>query len=439
MSKRRTVSRGVQAVEQEVEQAPWFSGPEVSVQVPLPLVASLRWVRQSFLDLCILVGQQVLARGMEEDRSALCGPRGRHDDGRQAVRWGRTPSEVTLGGRRIAIQRPRARTVDGGELSLPWFEWAAERDPLNEQTLAQVLAGVSMRDYARTLEPVPASVEQRAVSKSAVSRRFIALTTEQLRQWMARPLGDLDLRVVIVDGIAFRDRILLIALGVATDGTKHVLGLREGTTENATVCRALLRDLIDRGLPADRALLFVIDGAKGIRKALSGVFGRLAVVQRCQVHKERNVTEHLPEHRRPQVVRVLRQAYLQTTKVDLARRQLEQLADSLENDHPGAAASVREGLEETLTLHRLGLTGPLYRTLRSTNPIENLNGTVAHHTRNVRRWRGGRMILRWVAMALAEAERHFHRVRGCKDMKHLVAALNRHEQELQLDNQLDVA
>jgi hypothetical protein len=140
MSKRRTVSRGVQAV---VEQEPWLSGPEVSVQVQLPLVASLRWVRQSFLDLCILVRQQVLARGMEEDRVALCGPRGRHDDGRQAVRWGRTASEVTLGGRRIAVQRPRARAVDEGELRLPWFEWAAERDPLNEQTLAQVLAGVS--------------------------------------------------------------------------------------------------------------------------------------------------------------------------------------------------------------------------------------------------------------------------------------------------------
>ncbi|MGH9779188.1 MAG: IS256 family transposase [Candidatus Acidiferrales bacterium] len=435
MSKRRTVSRGVQAVEQE----PWLSGPEVSVQVPLPLVASLRWVRQSFLDLCILVGQQVLARGMEEDRSALCGARGRHDDGRQAVRWGRTPSEVTLGGRRIAVDRLRARAVDGAELSLPWFEWAAERDPLNEQTLAQVLAGVSMRDYAGTLEPVPASVEQRAVSKSAVSRRFIALTTEQLRQWLARPLGELDLRVVILDGIAFRDRILLIALGVATDGTKHVLGLREGTTENATVCRALLRDLIDRGLPADRALLFVIDGAKGLRKAIAEVFGRLAVVQRCQVHKRRNVLEHLPEERRPQVGRLLDQAHLQTTKLKPARRQLEQLAASLDATHPGAAASVREGLEETLTLHRLGLTGALYRTLRSTNSIENLNGSVAHHTRNVRRWRDGRMIQRWVAMALVEAEKHFHRVRGHKNIKHLVAALNRHEQELQLDNQLAVA
>ncbi len=369
----------------------------------------------------------------------MCGPKGRHEPGRRAVRWGETASEITLGGRRIAVHRPRARAVGGGELRLPWFEWAGERDPLNEQTLAEVLAGVSMRDYARVLEPTPASIEQRAVSKSAVSRRFIALTTEQLREWLARPLGELDLRVVMIDGIDFGDRILLIALGVTTEGTKTVLGLREGTTENATVCRGLLRDLIDRGLAADRALLFVIDGGKGLRKAIATTFGRLAHVQRCQVHKKRNVLEHLPQERRPQVGRVIDQAYLDTTSFDLARRQLEQLAVSLEATHPGAAASVREGLEETLTLHRLGVSGPLYRTLRSTNSIENLNGSVAHHTRNVHRWRNGLMVQRWVAMALVEAEKHFRRVRGFQGMDHLVDALNSHQHLLELDNEVAVA
>ena len=402
------------------------SAKEVAVQVPLPLVTSLRAIRQSFFELCILVGQQVLAHGMEQDRVALCGPKGRHDTGRRAVRWGETASEVTLGGRRIAIHRPRAREMAGSELRLPWFEWAAERDPLNEQTLAEVLAGVSMRDYARVLEPTPASVEPRAVSKSAVSRRFIALTTDQLRQWLARPLGELDLRVVMIDGLDFGDRILLIALGITTDGTKTVLGLREGTTENATVCRGLLRDLIDRGLAADRALLFVIDGGKGLRQAIATTFGRLALVQRCQVHKKRNVLEHLPQERRPQVGRLLEQAYLETTSFDLARRQLEQLAVSLEATHPGAAASVREGLEETLTLHHLGVSGPLYQTLRSTNAIENLNSSIAHYTRNVRRWRNSLMVQRWVAMALIEAEKHFYWVRGCRGMDHLVDALNRH-------------
>jgi putative transposase len=283
-------------------------------------------------------------------------------------------------------------------VSLPWFEWAAERDPLDHQTLAQIVAGVSMRNYSRVLEPTPQTVAERAISKSAVSRRFVALSSARLREWLGRPLGDLDLRVVMIDGIHFRDRILLIALGVTADGTKTVLGLREGTTENAAVCRSLLGDLIARGLPGDRSLLFLIDGGKGLRKAIADTYGRLAVIHRCQVHKRANVLEHLPEERRPQVGRLLNQAYLDTDSFELARRQLEQLAASLETTHPGAAASVREGLEETLTLHRLGVSGALYLTLRSTNPIENLNGSVAHHTRNVRRWRNGLMVLRWVGI-----------------------------------------
>jgi transposase-like protein len=318
------------------------------------------------------------------------------------------------------------RSVDGHELALPSFTFAADRDPLDARTCEAMMIGVATRQYQRSLDPLPAGQPERAVSKSAVSRRFVTLSAQLLAQWLARPLAELDLRVVLLDGIAFRGHCILIALGITADGTKRVLGLREGTTENATVAKALLSELIERGLPTDRALLFGIDGSKGLRKAITQTFGALALVQRCQLHKGRNVREHLPEHLRPATDRALAAAYA-TPDAAAAERQLERLAHTLERPHPGAAASVREGLAETLTLQRLGLTGALYQTLRSTNAIENLNGTIAHVTRNVRRWRDGAMLLRWIGTALHGAEPQFRRLRGYRDMAKLVAALRQHE------------
>jgi putative transposase len=228
----------------------------------------------------------------------------------------------------------------------------------------------------------------------------------------------------MIDGLFLRDHCILIALGVASDGAKHVLGLREGSTENAAVARAMLSDLLDRGLRAERPILFVIDGGKALRKAIGDLFGSRAVVQRCQVHKRRNVLDHLPESMQPGVRRAIQQAY-DSPDVDLARRQLDRLARSLEREHPGAAASLREGLEETLTLQRLGVTDGLYRVLRSTNSIENLNGSVVHFARNVRRWKDASMMLRWIATGLHEAQKQFRRLKGFRDMKHLLAALDR--------------
>ncbi len=420
-----------------LKEAP--KAPTVSVQVPLPMLLSLEMARQSFLDVCISAGLEVLARGMEEDRTAQCGAKGAHDSERKAVRWGKTSSEVTLGGRRIPISRPRVRGVAGGEQTLPWFKWATDRDPMNLRTLEEVAIGVSMRNYARALETLPPDVAERSVTKSSVSRRFVALTKVKLRQWLSRPLGDWDLRVVMIDGVYFKDRILLICLGIEADGSKHVLGLREGTTENATLCRSLLRDLIERGLPSDKAMLFVIDGGKGIHKAIVETYGRLAKIQRCQVHKKRNILEHLPEERHATVSRLINQAYLDTEDADLALRQLQQLASSFEKTYPSATASVLEGLDETLTLKGLGIHGVLYKSLRSTNAIENLNGTVGFHTRNVKRWRNGLMIQRWVAMALTEAEKKFRRIRGFGAMGHLVAALDEHQREIELDNEEAIA
>jgi len=399
----------------------------VPVSVP-PLAAVLSDVKSAFFGLCVQTGKEVLAAMMESERVQLCGPKGQPDPDRRAGRGGHTRSWVTLGGRRMAIRRPRARALAGEELSLASFGWAAGADPLNEATLAAIAAGVSTRRYRTTLDALPGQEVQCSVSRSAVSRRFVALTAKRLGEWLARDLGKLDLAVILIDAIHFRDRIVLIALGIDTKGDKHVLGLREGGTENATVTRALIADLLERKLDAERPRLWVIDGAKALRRAIRDVFGEAAAVQRCQVHKMRNVLEHLPEHVRPSVRRALRDAWNSHDPV-LALRQLERLARSLAREHPGAAGSLREGMEETLTVQRLGIDGALARTLRTTNPIENLNGAVAHHTRNVRRWRDGQMLLRWIGAALHEATRGFRRVRGHRDLPKLCAALQSHHAE----------
>ncbi len=396
----------------------------VPVPVP-PLAAVLCDVKSAFFGLCVHAGKEVLSAMMEGDRVELCGPKGRPDADRRAVRGGHTQSWLTLGGRRVAMRRPRARSVAGEELSLPSFGWAEKRDPLNEATLAAIAAGVSTRRYASTLDRLPAGELQSSVSRSSVSRRFAALSAAQLGEHFSRRLEKLDFPVVLVDGIHFRERVVLVALGIDSEGGKHVLGLREGSTENATVVKALLADLVERGLDPERSRLWVIDGAKALRRAIRDLFGEAALVQRCQVHKLRNVLEHLPEHVQASVSRAINDAWMSRDPA-LALKQLERLARSLEREHPGAASSLREGLEETLTVQRLGIDGALYLTLRSTNPIENLNGAVAHHTRNVKRWRDGQMVLRWVGAALLQASGGFRRVRGMRDIPKLCAALDRY-------------
>jgi transposase-like protein len=393
------------------------------VQVSLPVQGVLRDVRHAFLGLCIDAGQKVLAAMMEADRITLCGPKGVPDATRRAVRGGTTASQVVLGGQRIAVRRPRARSRSAGELVLPSFEWAACADPLDAATLAAIAAGVSTRRYASTQAPVPAPHKPRAASKSAVSRRFVELSQEQLAQWLSRPIGELDLPVVMIDGINFRDRVILLALGIDAQGNKHVLGLREGSTEATRVVASLLSDLVERGLDAQRMRLWVIDGGKALRKAIVQTFGNCALIQRCQEHKRRNVLEHLPEDMHASVKRALKDAW-SASDADLARKQLSRLASSLQARHPGAAASLREGLEETLTVQALGITGALYRTLRTTNPIENLNSLVERYCRNVKRWVDGEMVQRWVASALSDAAKRMRKLRGCGQMRTLLKALD---------------
>lgn len=422
MTKHSTKSKG----RQELAVLP---PTPATVEMPLPLLAALEDVEHAFVGVCIDAGEAVLRAMMEQDRTALCGPAWKPDTSRPGRRAGSTESPITLGGRRLVVRRPRVRTEQGEELSLPSYEAAANEDPLDRHTLEALAAGVSTRRYGQSLERIPATRRERATSRSAVSRRFVALTERQLAEWLSQPLGQLDLRVVMLDGIIFKDHTILLAVGIDADGKKHPLGIAEGTTENAAVARALLGDLVARGLATDRARVFVIDGSKALRSAIEHFFGELAFLQRCPVHKRRNVLDHLPQSARPGVKRALDDAW-NAQDAGLAKRQLERLARSLEVQHPGAANSIREGLDETLTLMRLGVSGRLLQSLRSTNAIESVNDKIATYARRVKRWRGGKMILRWVGAAVLDARRGFRRVKGHRDMHVLVAALQRHDTAL---------
>ncbi len=382
--------------------------------------------KEGLLALSVGVGLGVLTELMEEEVDEVVGPMGKHNPERTAVRHGHDGGEVTLGGRRVAVQRPRARTADGeAEVDLQTYEHFADRDALSRVVLERMLAGVSTRRYPRTAEPVGSEVETKArsTSKSAVSRTFVERTREALGELMSRQLDDVRLAVMMLDGVELKGRTNVVALGVTTEGVKVPLGLWEGSTENATVATSLLSDLVERGLDPEQGILFVIDGAKALRKAIRSVFGEVPV-QRCIRHKERNVLEHLPERDRPVVKSRLRKAWAET---DHARAldQLRLLASELERTHPGAVGSLREGMEETLTLTRLGITGRLKRTLHSTNPCESMIEIVRRTQRNVKRWSSGEMGLRWTAAGMLEAERQFRRIIGYTDLAKLAIAIER--------------
>lgn len=383
-------------------------------------IEALRGDLRAFL---VNTGYSVFLDLLEDERALLCGPRYAHIEKREAYRHGFDQGKLVLGGRKISVPKPRVRTVDGKEVELEAWKAVAAEDPLEERVMTQILAGVTTRKYSQSLESAPAEAETSSESRSSVSRTFVARTKKQVRQFLSRPLGDLDLPVIMIDGTGLGDHLLLTALGVDSDGHKHILGVVEGTTESSQVCLSLFRNLIDRGLVVERARLFVIDGGRGIRSAIRSTFHTWALIQRCHVHKMKNILDHLPEHKKPWVRAVVRRAWDAPTKAK-AKARLKQLAKQLEEPHPGAAASVLEGLDETLTLHRLGLQGALYRTLRSTNPIENIQGTVKSVARHVKRWRSGAMALRWCVTGLAEAEKRFRRVKGFRSIPSLMTAVD---------------
>jgi putative transposase len=382
--------------------------------------------KEGLLALSVGVGLGVLTELMEEEVAGVVGAKGRHDPDRTAVRHGHEDGEVTLGGRRVAVKRPRVRTADDeSEVPLATYEHFADRDALSRVVLERMLAGVSTRRYPRTQEPIGEEVEirSRSTSKSAVSRTFVERTRESLAQLMSRDLGDMRLGVMMIDGIELKGRTNIVALGITTQGVKIALGLWEGSTENATVATALLSNLVERGLDPEQGMLFVLDGGKALRKAVRAVFGEVPV-QRCIRHKERNVMGHLAERDRPQVKARLRQAWAETDHAR-ALEQLEVLAGELDRTHPGAASSLREGMAETLTVTRLGIRGKLRRTLESTNACESMIEIIRRTQRNVKHWSSGEMGLRWTAAGMLEAEQQFRKVIGHTDLAKLAIAIER--------------
>ena len=392
--------------------------------------------RSKQLDMMLPLHEWIAAAGLaavmellERERAALCGMRYRHDRTRSAFRGGHVRSSLVLGGRRVGVRRPRVRGRNGQELKLPsWQAWSA-RDPLTRRAMEQMLLGVSTRRYARSLETLPPGLQQRAIGRSAVSRRFITHTEHKLTQLLSQNLAALELPVLMIDGVHFGTHVVLVALGIDAQGGKRVLGLWEGASENAAACKALLANLAERGLRTDRAVLVVIDGSKALASAVRDVFGARALIQRCREHKKRNVTDALPRPMRTAMRQLLNQAYA-SRDVERTRQLLEQQARQLHHTHPGAAAALREGLEETLTVTRVGLPDQLERALCSTNPIENLFSRVRAIAHRVSHWRDGYMVLRWTAAALTECQPTFRRIYGWKSMALLTRALRAHDAAL---------
>ena len=401
------------------------------VAVPEQVIVSMAEIAESakegLLALAVGTGLQVMAAMFGEDAERLCGPDGKHNPGRAGYRHGTEAGSVTLGGRRIPVARPRVRAADGsGELHLPSYDLFSSAEVLGRLAMEKMLAGLSSRRYRAGLEPAGQAVEAQAAatSKSAVSRRFVAATETALAELMSRRLDGLDLVALMIDGVHFGEHTCVVALGIGIDGTKHPLAVEEGSTENATLVTDLITGLRERGLDVTKPVLAVLDGAKALSRAVKDVFDQ-PLVQRCQQHKIKNVRDKLPERLRAVAERRMRQAYHAESALQ-AEGLLAELAGELDKTHPGAAASLREGMAETLTILRLGVPPTLARTLRSTNPIESLIEICREHSKNVKRWRDGTMALRWCAAGMLEADHQFRRVNGHLHLPKLRAALDAH-------------
>jgi putative transposase len=383
-------------------------------------------LREGLLALAVGAGLQVMTALMEQEVAAACGPRGKHDRHRSATRHGHGAGSVTLGGRRVPVTRPRMRATDGsGELPVAAYELFSRTEVLGRMAMERMLAGLSTRRYPVGLEPVGTRTEQAAVStsKSAVSRRFVAATETALAQLLAADLSELDLVGLMIDGVHFGEHCCVVALGIGIDGTKHPLSLVEGSTENATLVTELIVGLRERGLDVTRPILVVLDGAKALRRAVLDVFDR-PVLARCQLHKIRNVQDRLPQKLRQVVAARMRRAYHADSAL-AAEAELTALATELDRTHPGAAASLREGMAETLTVLRLGLPPTLARTFRSTNAVESMISICREHASNVKRWRDGQMALRWCAAGMLEAGKQFRRINGHLHLRSLRDTLER--------------
>ena len=386
-------------------------------------------VSVSFDRFCLAAGMEALGLMMEKDAEEACGPRHGRGEGRRGHRWGHTRGKIGFHGGRVELERPRVRGLAGKELALPSWERAVAEDWLGQWAMNLMLINVSTRKIRRAVRlpegdvPAPAGA---GVSKSAASRHFVALSAARMKAWMGSDLSALDIMVVQIDGIHISEHLVLVAaIGIDGAGEKHPLGLIEGATEHSAVVQALIDDLIARGLDPAVPRLFIIDGAKALAKAIRRSFGRHTPIQRCQIHKARNIMERLSPALHASVRRALRQAW-ELDDADKAEKLIRNLAQRLERDAPGVSKSILEGLDEILTVSRLGLPAELRRSLACTNIIENMMGTVRRVTRNVKRWSSASMALRWTAAAMLEAKKGFRRLKAYKQLPALRVAINAH-------------
>jgi transposase-like protein len=419
----KTVPRTVQVATQD--DATQLADLPQEFRLALDDIAGV--AREGLLAMSVATGMAVMQAMLEVEVTAVAGAKGKHNPDRTAVRHGTGKGSVTLGGRRVPVTRPRARTLDGHEVPLESYTQFAADDLLSQVVLERMLAGVATRRHARIAEPVGDRVASAATStgRSAVSRRFVRETETALAELLARDLTEENITVLMLDGEHMAGRCVIVALAITADGRKLPVGLWDGATENKAVVRSMLADLVSRGLTAEHGLLVVMDGAKALSAAVYEVFGDLAAVQRCTLHKRRNVGDHLPDKEKAWVDAKLVKAFNHPDP-ELGLRNAKHLASLLDKAHPGAASSLREGLEEMFTVSRLGIDGRLAKTLTTSNPVESMISIARTTNRNVTRWRDGHMVLRWTAAGMLNAERSFRRIKGHKQMPQLVAALHRH-------------
>ncbi len=396
------------------------SGGSIMMELPLPMAEVMMGMTGVVEELSREAGLLLISAVLNSECERIAGKKHSRNPGRRANWHGSEGGSVYFDGQKVNIERPRVRSTKGGEIPLSTYEALRSTSGMKESVLRKMVLGLTSRNYEEATE---CFLKGYGIKKSSVSRHFVKASSEQMRQFMERDLSGLKLCAIFMDGIEFKGHLLVVALGLDAEGRKHVLGLREGATENGAVCTGLLEDMARRGLDTQRDYLFVLDGGKALRSAVTRMFGTEALVQRCQTHKRRNVAKHLPpEHQEAIDVRI-RAAYNMSSHED-AKRSLELVVKELQMLNPSAAArSLREGLDETLTVHRLGIAGLLRKTLSSTNPIESCFSVTRSITGRVKRWRKGDMVQRWAVAALLRAESRFNRVKGYREIPRLLITM----------------
>jgi len=415
-------------VSKKVPIVKFAAAPAATELEGLPLSATVAMgdvaaaMREGLLAFSTAAGLVVMQQLLTEELTAVVGPKHtKLGAGERVGNWhGTTTGQVVLGSQKVSVARPRGRYVDGGEVALATWEAFASEDLLRQVVVERMLAGVACRRHLDVTEPV--GVEGKATSKSAVSRRFKAATEAAMAGLLARDLSTLETAVLMIDGLCVADQMVVVALIITADGTKVPVGLMLGDTENHHVVSDLLADLVARGLRYDHGIVAVLDGSKALRKAVAKVFGERALVQRCTLHKRRNVIGYLPVGERDAVDRRLAQAFAEPDP-GKGLAACRTLARQLDGPHPDAAASLREGLEEMFTIARLGVAGRLRRSLTNTNCVESMISIARTTTGRVKHWHDGRMKKRWIAAGMLEAQRSFRRIKGHADMPTLVAAI----------------